>query len=69
MNMKIVGHGHLLVADGVATRDMNGQDRHVMPVAQYVNDLLGRMGWREDEDGVARDPNVMNTISEVEAPA
>jgi hypothetical protein len=57
------------MADDAATRGMNGKDRHVMPVAKYVNDLLGRMGWREDEADVTRDPTVMDAISEVETNA
>jgi hypothetical protein len=57
------------MADDAATRGMNGKDRHVMPVAEYVNDLLGRMGWREGEADATRDPTVMDAISEAEANA
>jgi hypothetical protein len=57
------------MADDAATQGMNGHDRHLMPVAQYVNDLLGRMDWREDEAVAARDPDVMDAISEVETNA
>ena len=57
------------MADDAATRGMNGKDRHVMPVAKYVNDLLGRMGWREDEADVTRDPTVMDAISKAAANA
>jgi hypothetical protein len=38
-----------------------------MPIAQYVNDLLGHMGWREDD--VTRDPTVLDAISEIETNA
>jgi hypothetical protein len=41
----------------------------LVPVAQYANDLLDHMGWREDEDGGPRDPDVMDAISEVETNA
>ena len=57
------------MADDAATQGMDGMGRYVMPIAQYVNDLLGRMGWCEDEVDVMRDPTVIDAISEEETNA
>jgi hypothetical protein len=50
-------------AGAAATRGMNGQTEHVLEVAQYVNDLMGRMAWRTDPADAAHNPNILDAVS------
>ena len=54
------------MTDATATEGMYGMKQHVLPVAQYVNDLMGRMAWREDATDAVHDPTVMDAISEAD---
>ena len=56
-------------ADAAATQGMNGFTKHVLEVAQYVHDLMGRMAWRTDTADAAHHPNVLDAISDAETHA
>ena len=50
-------------ADAAATKGMNGFKEHVLEVAEYVNDFMGRMAWCTDTTDAAHEPNVLDAIS------
>ena len=57
------------MADAAATQGMNGIIEHMLLVAQYVNDLMGRMAWRADTADAAHDPHVLEAISDADTRA
>jgi hypothetical protein len=68
--VKVRGHSDNTgndMADDAATRGMNGGKKYVMPVARYVNDLLGRAAWCSDPADAAHDRGVLDAVSEAEA--
>ena len=53
-------------ADTCATWGMNGSTKHVLEVAQYVNNIMGRTAWRTDPNDAAHDPTILDAISDAE---
>ena len=68
--VKVRGHSDNTgndMADDAATRGMNGGKKYVMPVARYVNDLLGRAAWCSDPADAAHDRGGLDAVSAAEA--
>ena len=53
-------------ADTCAAWGMNGSTKHVLEVAQYVNDIMGRTAWRTDPNDAAHDSTVLDVVSDAE---